>query len=286
MRLFAVSDLHLDYEENRDWLKQLSDTDYNNDVLLLGGDISDDVSLIQECFEQVSKRFGKIFYVPGNHDIWDPGKSFEHSLAKFHYLLSLADEYGISTQREILCLSGDGLNKTDVQKRTSLDIRSDRFLKGTLVEETLLEIVPLFSWYDFSFGEPTLLLNRSWMDFRRCHWPAQLKTTEDICQHFLELNESKLYSSDHQVISFSHFLPRIDIMPARIPQKYRVVYPVLGSHSLEAQVRMLGSTTHVYGHSHVQVDTVRDGVRYLNSAVGYPNEFWLDKKLTLVAKLA
>jgi predicted phosphodiesterase len=41
MRVFALSDLHIDYEVNAGWVKSLSSVDYLDDVLILAGDISD-----------------------------------------------------------------------------------------------------------------------------------------------------------------------------------------------------------------------------------------------------
>ena len=41
MRLFVTSDLHIDYKVNRDWLSQLSDQDYQEDALVVAGDLAD-----------------------------------------------------------------------------------------------------------------------------------------------------------------------------------------------------------------------------------------------------
>ena len=40
MRIYAISDLHMDFEQNWILVEQLSDQDYKNDVLLIAGDIS------------------------------------------------------------------------------------------------------------------------------------------------------------------------------------------------------------------------------------------------------
>lgn len=250
MRLFAVSDIHIDYDENRQWLNQLSRSDYTEDILLLGGDISDSLPLIEESFAVFTERFQQVAFVPGNHDIWIKSSDFSCSIDKFHHLLQLAKIYQIQTE--------------------SFQIRTT-------------QIVPMFSWYDFSFGEPSATLTRSWMDFYRCRWPDTLDSSALINDYFLQLNnEICLNSSAEKVVSFSHFLPRIDVMPARIPQKHRLVYPVLGSQGLDQQVRQLQSNIHVYGHSHVNVDVKLDNVRYVNSAIGYPSEFWNSKHLKLI----
>jgi len=46
----------------------------------------------------------------------------------------------------------------------------------------------------------------------------------------------------------------------------------MGTRRLDAQVRRVGSSIHVYGHSHLNRETYLDGVRYVNNALGYPTE--------------
>jgi hypothetical protein len=134
-----------------------------------------------------------------------------------------------------------------------------------------LSIVPLLGWYDYSFGAPSAQLRESWMDYRACAWPVALDENA-IAAYFSARNTPALATRNRTVISFSHFLPRIDVMPHYIPATARLLYPVLGSSRLEAQVRALRPVIHVYGHSHVNRNIEIDGVRYINNAFGYPSE--------------
>jgi hypothetical protein len=43
------------------------------------------------------------------------------------------------------------------------------------------------------------------------------------------MNEARLSVRNDTDISFSHFLPRIDLMPDSIPPKFRLLSPVLGT---------------------------------------------------------
>jgi hypothetical protein len=132
-------------------------------------------------------------------------------------------------------------------------------------------IIPLLSWYDFSFGEPSADLGARWMDFQACRWPPGADPPV-INKQFLARNEFAQAAMRSRVISFSHFLPRIDVMPSNIPTEHRKLYPVLGAIGLERQVRRLRSVVHVYGHSHLNRDVTLDGTRYVNNALGYPGE--------------
>ena len=88
---------------------------------------------------------------------------------------------------------------------------------------------------------------------------------------------------DAPVISFSHFLPRRDLIfstlaeRAALPRPPRDEHPrfnfsrVAGSAGIEAQIRRLGSTIHVYGHQHRNRDRAVDGVRYVSHCLGYPS---------------
>jgi hypothetical protein len=75
-----------------------------------------------------------------------------------------------------------------------------------------------------------------------------------------------------RVVTFSHFLPRIDLIPFFVLRAMRHLDPVLGSTGIESQLRMLGSGLHVYGHSHINRRVRLEGVTYINNAFGYPQE--------------
>jgi predicted phosphodiesterase len=40
MRLFALSDVHVDYEANAEWIRGISASDCRDDVLILAGDVA------------------------------------------------------------------------------------------------------------------------------------------------------------------------------------------------------------------------------------------------------
>ncbi|MDC8758416.1 metallophosphoesterase family protein [Janthinobacterium fluminis] len=239
MRVFALSDMHVDFDPNAQWVAALSRSDYQEDVLILAGDISDSIERFTECLDAFARRFRKVFFVPGNHDLWVVRDSAHmNSLDKFEQVKAVVQGCGASMEPELI----DGV-----------------------------AIVPLFGWYDGSFGELGAELRAAWMDCRACRWPAGWSELE-ITQHFIGLNEGRRIGKGKVTISFSHFLPRIDLMPAFIPPLHRKIYPVLGSSRLEGLIREIRPDMHVYGHSHVNRDIVIDGVNYINNAFAYPHE--------------
>ena len=239
MRVFAVSDIHVDYEANAKWVGDLSVADYQDDVLILAGDVTDTRQLLEWTIGTLARRFRKVLFVPGNHDLWvireDRGKS---SLQKFEEVRSAVESSGASTRT---------------------------------FRERGVSIIPLLGWYDYSFGEPSEELRSIWMDYRACRWPEGY-TEREVTAHFAALNEGQAGGPGDKVITYSHFLPRIDLMPRYLPGAAQVLYPILGSTQTDLQLRALGSSLHVYGHSHVNREVKIDGVNYINNAFGYPSE--------------
>jgi Icc-related predicted phosphoesterase len=109
------------------------------------------------------------------------------------------------------------------------------------------------------------------MDYRACRWPRGFGVRE-VAEYFAALNDEVPAVNGDKVITFSHFLPRIDLMPSFIPKNKRVLYPILGATRLEQQLRRHNPDIHVYGHSHVNRNVTIDGVTYINNAFGYPHE--------------
>ncbi len=245
MRVFAVSDLHIDYEVNGRWIAALSALDYRDDILVLAGDVSDTRKLLGWCLAELAKRFRRVLFVPGNHDLW---------------------------------VLREGRGQDSLQKLE--DVRTTVIAAGASMEPVLeggVEIVPLLSWYDYSFGEPSGELRSVWMDYHACRWPAGTME-KDVAAKFASLNEKHPRRGGDTVITFSHFLPRVDLMPVFIPGRGRLLYPVLGVAGLDEQVRERGARIHVYGHSHVRRQVTIDGVSYVNNAFGYPGEWWVSSK--------
>jgi len=239
MRVFALSDLHVDYESNAQWVADLSRLDYTDDILILAGDLSDALGQIEENLNALAMRFKNVLYVPGNHEMWlVRSPELEDSIAKFVEVCRVVRNSGVSAE----------------------SLYTDE-----------LTIVPLLGWYDYSFGAPGDELRAAWMDFRSCRWPPHMSERQ-VTQFFSGLNEPLPRPQSKKVISFSHFLPRIDLIAGYLPERYRYLHPVMGTDILEQQLRRLGASIHVYGHSHLNRRVTMAGVEYINNAFGYPSE--------------
>lgn len=239
MRIFATSDLHTDFRENWLWLKQLSNVAYQEDALVVAGDIADRIEIIRDTLSLLLSRFRHVFFVPGNHELWVRFEEFD-SVEKLKKVLDLCDSLGVRT----------------------VPMKLEQ-----------LWVVPLFSWYDPAFDaeesdeeEESL---EGWADFYFCRWPDGVNPLHDF---FLGMNTSRPTAYGAPVISFSHFLPRRDLLPPKERLRFKGLPKVAGCQALDLQIRAIPSTAHVCGHSHINFDRVIDGVRYIQNAVRSPNE--------------
>ena len=231
MRIFAISDLHADFRENRALLDRIPSGPYREDALIVAGDIADRLAVVEETLGFLRAKFRELFFVPGNHELWVRGETRD-SVEKFHAVLELCD-------------------RLDVRTRPAKT--SGRW------------VVPLFSWYHESFdrddqGQRDQL--DAWSDFYFCRWPAEVGRPDE---YFAAMNSRSIRAYDAPVITFSHFVPRPELVPDVRWLGFKGLPKVAGSERIEEQIRLVGATTHVYGHSHILEDRTIEGVRYVQN---------------------
>ena len=261
MRIFALSDIHIDFNENQRWVNNLSDTDFKNDVLILAGDICHNLEKLKNNLLNLRGKFTAMTFVPGNHDLWVRGEHWKNSIEKFDDIIGFCRDNDITVQPQ-------------------------KFGQ--------VWMVPLFSWYtEPADGEDSLYWpkpgedksNRMWSDRYFVKWPAG-DNGFSASRYFFERNREMLDGTyEGTVISASHFIPRKEMMfheyPPKIdPEKIKKYdrnpgfnfSRVAGSSLIEEQIRIVGAQIHVYGHQHINRDREIDGVRYVAHCLGYPSE--------------
>src|SRR5581483_2839739 len=154
MRVFAISDLHSDFAENWKTLQQLSQEDYQNDVVLIAGDIADNLLVIARTLSHMRARFSQVFYVPGNHELWTRREGC-YSIDKLDRILQLCDGLGVCAKP---ARAGE------------------------------LWVVPLLSWYEAAFDETQSACGEElegWADNYFCKWPPWINS---VAEYFLSAN--------------------------------------------------------------------------------------------------
>ncbi len=263
-RLWAISDIHIDSRENHQLLLELSDREFLDDMLIIAGDATDNLQRLLDLLIAMRQKFAIVAFVPGNHELWLAKDSYNHSIEKFEAILNACAEIDIATQPV-------------------------RFGQA----DQAVWVVPLFSWYEPDPENPASLFvekdgvadktDQVWRDYFLTRWPEA--QTGTVSEYFLALNTPHLgLSFDAPVISFSHFLPRRELMfrndsdNGQDQLNKQDPYPefnfsrVAGSLDLDRQIRALGSQVHIYGHQHRNRSRHIDGITYISHCMGYPTE--------------
>src|SRR5687768_13884719 len=123
MKLYAISDLHVGHEANRVLLETMPD--HRDDWLILGGDLGESVAHLEYTLDLLERRFARLLWVPGNHELWtrEPGGAVGE--AKYRELVTVCRRRGVLTPEDRYATwTGDGPRCT---------------------------LVPMFLLYDYSF---------------------------------------------------------------------------------------------------------------------------------------
>mmetsp|Transcript_123570 Transcript_123570/g.238303 ORF Transcript_123570/g.238303 Transcript_123570/m.238303 type:complete len:1377 (-) Transcript_123570:100-4230(-) len=238
-RIFAISDIHFDHKRNQDWVRNIDEVMFREDVLIVAGNIGDTLKALTAGLRLLRTKFRRVFYTVGNHDLWiHPSEAAEHpdSLAKFLAILQACDELEV-------------------------DVFPAAISEGAFV-------VPLFSWYNAEFDEKDPFPEPTPTFDTHCKWPLDADT--QVWKFFLSLNTEHLRLPYHgTVITFAHFLPRQGLpYDKTVPKSGKA----MGCEDIDDQVRSIKSKLHVFGHSRKRYSKVEEGVVYVNHPLGFENE--------------
>ena len=70
MNLWAISDLHVGYEENRRAVQEVPP--FPDDWLIIAGDTGEAPAHLDFVLRTLQPRFAQLIWTPGNHDLWTP----------------------------------------------------------------------------------------------------------------------------------------------------------------------------------------------------------------------
>src|SRR6516225_4747004 len=103
MNLLAISDLHISHHANRKALRFV--TRRPRDWLILAGDIGDTEEQLADAFKILRRRFARLIWVPGNHELWttNDAKGSANALrgeARYSAMVAVARSYGVVTPED------------------------------------------------------------------------------------------------------------------------------------------------------------------------------------------
>jgi 3',5'-cyclic AMP phosphodiesterase CpdA len=255
MKLYAISDLHLSHDINRQALDAISP--HPEDWLILAGDVGEKEEQLQYTLSLLSRRFKQLVWVPGNHDLWTlPGEQGgPRGQAKYERLVALCRDFGVLTPEDPYALwQADGQT---------------------------YHIAPLFTLYDYSFRPADIPLERAveWAAEANtvCSdeyllYPDPYPTRSDWCMARCDYTEQRLeeLSPDIPLILVNHFPLREDLLRLRRIPRFSLWCGT--RRTADWHIRFPVAAV-VYGHLHVRGSHRRDGVRFEEVSLGYPRDW-------------
>lgn len=256
-KLLAVSDLHVGYPENRAIVENLR-SESADDWLIVAGDVGEFFADIEWALRTLSKRFAKVIWAPGNHELWTPREDPLQLRGQERYLrlVELCRSLGVLTPEDPYAVwEGAG---------------------GPAV------VAPLFVLYDYTFrpdGTRTKAeaLARAYetgvvcTDEMLLH-PDPYPSRDAWCAARIEETERRLASVDRDLptVLVNHF-PLVR-EPTRILRYPEFAQWCGSERTADWHLRYRASVV-VYGHLHIPRIMWQDGVRFEEVSFGYPREW-------------
>jgi 3',5'-cyclic AMP phosphodiesterase CpdA len=263
--IFAISDLHVTHPENRRVVEGI-EPQSPGDWLIVAGDVSETVEDVEWALGLLSRRFEKVLWTPGNHDLWStPEDSTElRGVQRYEYLVALCRRVGVLTPED----------PYPIWERSGGPVT----------------VAPLFVLYDYTFGrniadtkrESLALAHRAGVvctDEFLLH-PDPYPSREAWCHERVRATELRLRACDGSVptVLINHF-PLIDD-PTKV-LRHPEFAQWCGTELTADWHRRFRASVVVYGHLHIPRTTWHDGVRFEEVSLGYPREWsarnWLRK---------
>jgi 3',5'-cyclic AMP phosphodiesterase CpdA len=255
MSLFAISDLHVAYPENRrivEGLRPESDADW----LIVAGDVAERVADVEWALRLLSERFATVVWAPGNHELWTPARDPVRLRGERRYvhLVELCRSLGVLTPEDEYPI-----------------------WRG---EDGPVTVAPLFVLYDYTFRPDGAATKEEGLalayeagvvctDEMLLH-PDPYPSRDAWCAARIERTERRLAACETPTVLINHF-PLVR-EPTRV-LRYPEFAQWCGSERTADWHVRFGAVTVVYGHLHIRRTMWHDGVRFEEVSVGYPREW-------------
>lgn len=252
MNIHALSDLHVGVAANRRTVEALPA--HPDDWLILAGDLGETEAHLEFVLETACPRYARVFWVPGNHELWTSGTPPLHGQAKYERLLEVCAAYGVFTPEDPW---------------------------PTVPGHDDLVLACMFLLYDYSWAPAGLTPPEAvqWAadggivcaDERRLRsdpWP----TREAWCAARVAETRARLEALPEgtRTILVNHWPLRHDLCRLfRIPR----FVPWCGTEATEQWHVEFGAELVVSGHLHMRATDWRDGVRFEEVSLGYPRQY-------------
>eukprot|EP00435_Cladocopium_sp_Y103_P038532 s906_g10.t1 len=217
LTFFAISDVHVELKENMQWLNNLPSVP--NSCIIVAGDLGVSLAQVRHALQVFKQKFTYVFYCYGNHETWC------HK--------SVGDE----DYRPV----ADSFDKLELLR--DICIQEEIFVSPQLLHNVW--VVPVLGWYHRSWDtepplqappgqelrHPPLPGEKFATDTGACKWRGFANASTELAESLdrqnelwgiwplpLALEENLKQPRGERkswVISFSHFLPELELMPEK-----------------------------------------------------------------------
>jgi hypothetical protein len=227
------------------------------DWLIVAGDVGETEQHLHYGLKLLSRRFARLLWVPGNHELWTvPAHAGEpRGEAKYERLVAICRDYGVLTPEDPY-VTWPGAGPRCV-------------------------LAPLFLLYDYSFRPPEVPPEDA------IAWAAEdnLLCSDEVLLHADPYPDKPSWCAARclaaeprlaaaaaagPVVLINHYPLRYDlaVLP-RIP-RFSIW---CGTRRSEDWHRRFNAHAVVYGHLHIRGTYHRDGVRFEEVSLGYPQNY-------------
>lgn len=264
MKLWAVSDLHLGHEANREELRRLPPR--RGDWLILGGDVGESEEHLRFALQILGPRFDRILWVPGNHDLWSrPAAHAELAgEGKYRRLVEICRAHGVLTPEDPYPVFPGTAGGPGPPVR----------------------IAPLFLLYDYTFApdgvDPANAVAWAMEQDILCADEALLRpdpwlSRQAWCAARCQEAEARLAAAaadGSELVLVNHWPLRRDL--AVLPAVPRFVV-WCGTRRTEDWHLRFRARAVIHGHLHIPRTVEVDGVPFSEVSFGYPRN-WLGRR--------
>ena len=255
--VWAISDLHVAYEENRQLTASLR-PDSPDDWLIVAGDVAERFADVEQALAGLREHFAAVIWAPGNHELWTPAEDPVQLRGRDRY------EALVETCR-----------------RLGVHTPEDPYLVR-LTAAGPVAIAPLFTLYDYTFRAPGTATAAESLAYAYrtgivctdeflLH-PDPYPSREAWCLARIAYTEQRLgeLAPDVRTVLAGHY-PLVR-EPTAILRHPEFAQWCGTDATADWHVRYRADVA-VYGHLHIPRTTWYDGVRFEEVSVGYPREW-------------